>query len=520
MSGQRSADGRADVSPFALRRPNLPFVALEMVLLLTSPLYQPNLKPRLLYISNKRSSMPLEIMAGSLFGILIGAGIAWAIVTAREKASRTAALGFEFVRTASAEALLEETRQQLRLAQEEAKFRSEDLRKHQSAWITARTRLAETEKNLKEQKALLDHAESRLSETFRSLAAQSLAMNNKGFLTLAEERFKTIKSEAKADLDARKVSIEALVKPVSESLILYQNETKNLEEKRLKEIGAVSEQLRSVAETQCLLQTETNRLVNALKSPQTRGRWGEITLRRTAELAGMSIHRDFTEQESVCTESGRFRPDMLVRLPAGRAVVVDSKVPLAAFLEALEAPNDEQRILALDKHAKHVSCHVDKLSSKEYWGQFASVPEFVILFIPNDTFLAAAAERDPELIESAMSKKIVITTPTTLVALLRAIEYGWRQQNAVDNALHISQLGQELSDRYATLVDHLKKVGAALGKAVDSYNSAVGTCESRILPSARRFKTLGAVGIKEIAELQLVEPTPRSLANADEPTAF
>src|SRR5262249_34616197 len=272
--------------------------------------------------------------------------------------------------------------------------------------------------------------------------------------------------------------------------------------KRLKEIGAVGEQLRAVAETQSVLQRETAKLISALKSPNVRGRWGEITLRKTAELAGMSSYCDFREQETADTEGSRLRPDMVVKLPAEREVVVDSKVPLGGFLEALEAQSDAERAFALEKHAKQVAQHVSKLSSKEYWGQFRSAPEFVVLFIPNDSFLAAAAEKDPELVESALAKRIVIATPTTFIALLRAIEFGWRQRIAVENAEHIRNLGQELSDRFGILVDHLAKLGTALGKAVECHNAAIASFEARILPAARRFKTLGAGGRKAIEELQ------------------
>jgi DNA recombination protein RmuC len=270
-----------------------------------------------------------------------------------------------------------------------------------------------------------------------------------------------------------------------------------------------------------LLSAETSKLVNALKAPQVRGRWGEVALRRTAELAGMTPYCDFEEQVSVSSEDGLFRPDMRIRLPAGRGLIVDSKVPLAAFLEALEANTDEQRTACLAKHAKQVAAHVDKLAAKEYWRQFEAtpefvVPEFVVLFIPNDSFLAAAAEQNPELVEIALSKKVVLATPTTFVALLRAIEYGWRQQIAVENALRIRNLGQELSDRFSNLVEHLTRVGAALTKSVEAYNSAVGTFESRILPTARRFKDLGAVGRKEIEELHTIDDRPRDLPVLDD----
>lgn len=475
--------------------------------------------------------MATGFIFGILFGLISGAIIAWLLVSSREKATRATALAVEERRTAAAEALVEETRNQMQLAQAEAKTARANLRKFEAAWIAAKTRLADTEnhlkeqrtlvetaaktrladteKHLREQRSLVEKAKQNLSDAFVSLAAQALSLNNKTFLALAEEKFKAIRGEAKADLEARRSAIETLVKPIGESLTAYQSETRRLEEKRLKEIGAVGEQLRSVAETQSALQRETAKLIGALKSPNVRGRWGEITLRRTAELAGMSRYCDFREQETSDADCNRLRPDMVVKLPADREVVVDSKVPLGGFLEALEAQTEEARTLALEKHAKQVGQHVCRLSSKEYWGQFPSAPEFVVLFIPNDSFLAAAADRDPELVESALAKKIVLATPTTFIALLRAIEFGWRQRIAVENAENIRNLGQELSDRFALLADHLAKLGTALGKAVECHNAAVASFEGRILPTARRFKTLGAGGRKAIEKLQPISHSLR-----------
>src|SRR5581483_2279412 len=257
--------------------------------------------------------------------------------------------------------------------------------------------------------------------------------------------------------------------------------------------------------------TETAKLVQALQSHRVRGRWGEITLRRTAELAGMSPYCDFAEQERAETGDGHLRPDMIVRLPAGRSIVVDSKAPLDAFLEAMEALTDQDRETALQRYASQVRSHVMQLASKQYWAQFPSAPEFVVLFIPNDSFLGAAAERDRSLIETALNRRVVFATPTTLFALLFAIERGWRQDQISQNAERVSQIGQELYDRMATLADHLIRVGGSLGKAVESYNAAVTTIEGRILPSARRFKELGAAGKREIDVVPTLDQTVRRL---------
>ena len=433
-----------------------------------------------------------------IISLLVGAGIAWLVSSARAKAA-----------TAAAESRSEELRQQLHDVQSQLSQLREQLRELESAKIAAETKNVEAEKNLTAQQLLLKEAETKLSDTFKSLAAEALAGNNAGFLTLAEEKFKALKEEASADLEQRKSSIEALLQPLSQTLTTYQKESKDLEEKRLRELSVVGKQLQDLAFAQSTLQTETAKLVNALRSPQVRGRWGEIALRKTAELAGMSSHCDFIEQESVNTDTGRIRPDMVVKLPAGREVVVDSKVSLAAFLEALEAQTDEEREAALVRHAAQMKQHVNKLASKDYWEQFKSAPEFVVLFIPNDSFLSAAAEKDPSLIESAIGKNVVIATPTTFIALLKAIAYGWRQEQVAEGAQRISALGQELSDRMGTLADHFMKVGGSLGKAVESYNAAVASLESRVLPSARKFKQLGVGGKKDIEELQAIEQQPR-----------
>ncbi|MBZ0168827.1 DNA recombination protein RmuC [Candidatus Methylomirabilis lanthanidiphila] len=448
-------------------------------------------------------------------GLWIGAALGWAIGVARTKAGVSARLREHEARTAAAEARVEEVRQQLASAKNDFEILRENLRQAEMAAAAAEARVNEIERNLAEQRTLLEEAKARLSDTFKSLAAEALAGNNAGFLVLAEEKFKALKDEAAVDLESRRKAIETMIQPLGETLVAYQQETKALEDKRLREYSTVGEQLRAVALGQATLQSETAKLVNALRSPQVRGRWGEIALRKTAELAGMSPHCDFVEQASVTTGEGRVRPDMVVKLPAGREVVVDAKVPLGGFLEALEAKTEEDRDTALLKHAAQVNQHVVKLASKEYWDQFASAPEFVVLFIPNDSFLAAAAEKDPVLVESALSKKVVIATPATFIALLRAIAYGWRQELLTENAQRISVLGQELADRMATLAEHLVRVGGAIGKTVDSYNAAVASFENRVFPTARKFQALGAGGKKEIQELQPIDQKPRAVTTLD-----
>ncbi len=413
----------------------------------------------------------------------------WVLLVVAFAAGAAAAWLFARARAAGAEARETEIRQQLASAKDEIKDLGGRLSEAEKAKTAAET-----------QRAVLEEARDKLTETFRSLAAQVLAGSNQEFLVLAEEKFRGLKNETTGDL-------RALVQPLSEALAAYQKETN-------REMGSVGNELRKLAETHTALQGETAKLANALRSPQIRGRWGEMTLRRTAEMAGMSVHCDFVEQET--SGDGRLRPDMIVKLPAGRQIVVDAKAPLDGFLDAMEALTEEAREAALARYSGQVNRHIAGLASKDYWEQFPQAPEFVVLFIPTDSFLAAAAERDPSLLESALAKRIILATPSTFIALLLAVAYGWRQEKLADNAQRVSDLGQELYDRMATLADHLGKIGGALGKAVESYNAAVGSWETRVFPSARRFKELGAGGKKEFEELQPVDQTARPLIVPEE----
>ncbi len=440
----------------------------------------------------------------------LGGFVAWGLSSLIHRTRRVEALQAVETQLAARTAQLEDFRTQLNALQQDNHDLRKEFRLIEVEKVSAETQLSNTQHHLESQRAILDEAKLTLSDTFRSLASEALAGNNQGFLALAEEKFKALKDETTVELNHRHTSLEALVNPLTESLRTYQQETKALEDKRLRELSSVSEQLKYLAAAQSTLQTETSKLVNALRSPQVRGRWGEIALRKTAELAGMSAYCDFHEQQSVATETGRLRPDMVVKLPAGREVIVDSKVPLIAFLESLEAHTDEIRDMALKRHANHLKTHIRQLASKEYWEQFSAAPEFVVLFIPNDSFLAAAAEQDPSLIESALTQKVIIATPTTFIALLRAIAYGWRQEQVAESAERISQLGQELAERMSTMVEHFSKVGQSLGRAVESYNGTVASLENRILPSARKFQQLGINPRKDIPDLQRVEQNPKT----------
>ncbi|MBI4179784.1 DNA recombination protein RmuC [bacterium] len=443
-------------------------------------------------------------------GLALGLLIGWFIALYRTRASADRALMDLDGRARASQAQADELRKQIESLRAEAAQLQDALRKADSERAAA-ARVEDAERAILEQKGMLDEARTKLSDAFKSLAADALSRNNQNFIDLARQVFGSLQKEASTDLEHRKAAIEDLVRPLKETLDLYQRESQVMEEKRLREYSAVGEQLRSLAGAQATLQGETAKLVNALRAPQVRGRWGEITLRRCAELAGMANHCDFFEQQSVESENGRLRPDMIVKLPAGREVVVDSKVPLEAYLLALEARTDDEREKAQQSHVEQIKRHVSQLSNKEYWDQFESAPEFVVLFIPNDSFLAAAAERDPALVEHALAKRVVIATPSTFIALLRAVAYGWRQEQVAENAKEISRLGEELHDRMAVLAEHLQHIGDSLGRSVEAYNKAVSSVETRVLPSARRFKTLGAGSKKDIVELEPVEITPRHL---------
>lgn len=356
---------------------------------------------------------------------------------------------------------------------------------------------------------LLDQANEKLSDSFSALSSRALQQNNEAFLKLAEQNLNKHQVQAKNELEQRKKSIEVMVKPIRDTLEKTEIQLHNMEKERKEAFGSLTEHLRQMSDTQIRLQKETGNLVSALRRPEIRGQWGEMTLKRLAELAGMTDHCDFYEQESVNTDSGILRPDMIVRMPDRRELVVDAKTPLDAYLNAVQADNDEQRANELQRHAQKLRERVKELASKAYWLQFKNSPDYVVLFVPGDQFLSAALEQDASILEYALSNKVILATPTSLIALLRAVAFGWRQQAVAKNAEQIQQLGEELHNRMLTFTEHLTKLGSSLGSSVDNYNKAVGSLERSVLPGARKFSELGIESRKQIETMDPIEKAPR-----------
>src|SRR5579864_6819544 len=357
-----------------------------------------------------------------------------------------------------------------------------------------------------------DRAAEDLQNAFKALAADALKSNNSSFLQIAQETLKRFQSDARGDLDARQKAVADLVTPVRESLNKVDAQIQQMEIARGEAYGELRAQVQSLITTQKELQSETGNLVRALRTPNVRGRWGEIQLRRVVEIAGMLSYCDFAEQETIQSESGRLRPDLVVKLPGGKRVVVDAKTPLQAFLDAFETTDEEARRACLANHARQVRDHINTLAGKKYWEQFESTPEFVVMFLPGETFFSAALEQDTGLIEHGVLNKVIPASPTTLIALLKAVAYGWNQAKLARNAQQISALGKELHERLKKLATHITAVGTNLDRAVEAYNQAVGSLESRVLVSARKFAELGAPVAEDIPEVEPIEKTARTLS--------
>jgi DNA recombination protein RmuC len=403
----------------------------------------------------------------------------------------------------------------------ESERNEQDAQTFRNQLTEIRARLESELKAAAEKQALLDRAEARLSDTFKALSADALRSSSEQFLQLAKSSLSAHTEEAKSDIEKRKIAIETLVKPVADSLGKFELRIGEIEKIREGAYSELKEQVRALGEGQLGLQRETASLVKALRQPTGRGQWGEMQLRRVVELAGMQEHCDFETQHSTTTDEGKkLRPDLIVRLPGGKTIVVDSKTPMDGYLDALEANDDTVREEALNRHARQVRTHIQQLSSKNYTSQYAQTPEFTVLFLPSESFFSAALQSDPSLIERGVDQGVILATPTTLIALLRAVSYGWRQESIAENAREISALGRTLHERLGKLADHFAKLGRSLGNAVEQYNSAIGSFETRVLTTARKFEELKAAPeAASITDLEPIDSIPRNLQSTGAPPA-
>ena len=357
----------------------------------------------------------------------------------------------------------------------------------------------------------IEESRKQLESSFTVLSQQALKLNNENFLTLAKEKLSQFQIQAEANLDKKEKSIETLLQPIQSALKNTEAQIQSIEKERKESFGSLSQHLKIINESQADLRLETQNLVQALRRPEVRGQWGELTLKRIAELAGMVDHCDFYEQQQSDSSDSRLRPDMIVRMPDQRELIIDAKTPLDAYLNATQATDTNLREQSLIRHARNVRERMRELASKAYWSQFKNSPDFVVLFIPGEQFLSAALEQDPQLLEDALKNKVILATPTSIVALLRAVAFGWRQISVAENAEKIRELGEDLYHRLATFAEHLQKLGKHLDTSVEQYNKAMGSLDRQVLSGARKFTELGIEKKKTIPELKIVENTPKSL---------
>ena len=469
--------------------------------------------------------MTIDIVIIFLFGFVAGGILLWIIarlVSQKEilrqtdeiKLNTSARVSDLEGRARFAEGQMDQLRRQTAQAESEITGLRKSLDDERTQAVEAQTRLAEAARSLEKQKEIIEVMKTEMTDTFRAQASAALESSNRSFLELASEHLGKILEQTKGKLGEHHASLEGTIRPLQELLNRYEGQLRDLEKARAEQSWSLSQQIKSLSDMNEALQRETLSLSTALRKPQASGSWGQMSLRRAAELAGMVPQCDFFEQVTVDTETGKLRPDMVVHLPNGRLIVIDAKAPVDAFLTAIQAASEEDRKRAFAGYVSAVRGHMNGLGSKAYWDQFEESPELVVMYLPGETFFSAAIENDPTLIEDGSLKKVILATPTTLIALLKAVAYGWQQEKMASGAREMNRLGRELYERFSVVADHLTRVGANLTKAVEAHNDAVRSIETRLMPSFRRFRELGVSTSRELPEnMEEIRVTARETIN-------